>query len=484
MYRLRLMAARVRALLAHLHPRRLPDTVKKIFARFGMMGVYWHLRAFFLQLAWGIQPRAIANTVRWLAACRRDVKTRRRDKRLTVAVDISPLWEPLTGIGWYLYRLLEHLADRDDLELRLYGPTLVESGDLPQPVITLPTGPAIHLVTWKVPRDLSFSWDFMVRCLRALQPRLIAADRNDLLFAPNYFLPPSFRRARGRLVVTVHDLGFERVPETLRESTRHDLARHLDHTLERATQVLTDTETVRAELLASGRGLDPSSIHAVHLGPGPVVIGAGDDDPAHLPEGTPARYGLFVGTLEPRKDLPTLIAAWRELRATYSNDGEPPALVLCGRWGWKTERLEAAVRAGRDEGWLHTFGYLADAEVAALYRHASLVALPSIYEGFGLPVVEAQALGIPLAVSDIPVLREVAGDAAIFAPPGEIPAWTDALKRVLDDDELRADLIARGHARRAHFDWRRTASATAAVWMTAAGRSGETYEPNRLAEVS
>lgn len=406
-----------------------------------------------------LHPRRIALAARWGWRAVDAARARRAEPRLTVAVDVSAFWEPLTGIGWYLFRLLEQLADRDDLMLRLYGPDLVETPDLEPPAVTLPAGRAIEHVRHPVPEDLRLP--FFVRGLRFLRPLLVAADGNRILFAPNYFLPWWFRLARGRLVVTVHDLGFRRVPWTLREETRRDLARHLERTVARAVRVLTDSETVESELVESGL-LDRSVLRTVHLGPGPVALEGAVGSP---PSGTPERYALHVGTVEPRKGLPTLFEAWRRLREA---DPGAPALVLCGRFGWKSAELAEQVERASGEGWLHHFGYLPDAQVTALYRGATLVVLPTIYEGFGLPAVEAMFAGVPLLCSDIPVLREVAGDAALYAPPEDAGAWSDALTRMLADPGLCAALVARGVARRPRFDWGVAAERTANVWREAA----------------
>ncbi|MCP4658426.1 MAG: glycosyltransferase family 4 protein [bacterium] len=449
---------RVRRLAAPVHPRRLWFYVRHGANLLGMSRLRAALRSFLIV----VDPRRLAATLRWAGELTAAARRRRREPRLTVAVDVTVFWEPLTGIGWYLYRLLEHLADRDDLRLRLYGPNLIDTPDLPQPVVELPVGDAIELLRHRVPEGLSVESGRLARWLRAGSSRLIAADRNELLFAPNYFLPPCFDRCRGRLVVTVHDLSFQRVPWTMKEATRRDHATHLRRTMERAAKVLTDSETVLGELVA-GALVEESRIHAVPLGPGPAAAGEG----ALLPAAVPERYVLYVGTLEPRKNVPTLLAAWRLLR---DRGAQPPPLVLCGGFGWKTEALRREVAAAEAEGWLRRLGYLEEAQVTELYRHALLVALPSIYEGFGLPVVEAMSVGVPLVLSDIPVLREVGGDAAVYVPPQEPAAWADAMEELFGDGEVRAELARRGRDRSRRFSWQRTAADTAAVWIEAAGR--------------
>ncbi len=450
---------RLRRALAPLHPRRLHQRLMRVAVRLG----YNYVRLWVLALS----PRRILATIRWGRWLRDTIGRRRAEPRLTVAVDVSAFWEPLTGVGWYLYRLLQHLADHEDVRLRLYGPGFVDKRDVPPPVVELPAGEALEEVRYQVPENLSFVHYYLAGKLRRVQDRLIAADGNDVLFAPNYFLPPWFDRCRGALVATVHDLSFRKVPATVRDSTRRDLEAHLKSTMQRAERILTDSRTVRAELIEDGL-VDGARVHAVNLGPGSVSAETRGERPAGVPE----RYVLHVGTLEPRKNVPTLLAAWRLLRAvapeTREREAVPP-LVLCGRLGWKSDRLEHEIDQAQTEGWLVHYGYLPDPQVAALYRGALLVAVPSIYEGFGLPAVEAMVAGVPLILSDIPVLREVAGDAAVYAPPEQPEAWARTLARILGDQRLRAELARRGRDRSRRFDWSATAEQTVAVWKAAAG---------------
>lgn len=444
---------RLRALVSRLHPQRLRSRLWSLAHRLG----YFRLRLWVI--AW--QPRRIAATWRFFSGLRRTARRRRNEERLTVAVDISAFWQPLTGIGWYLYRLLESMAQRDDVRLRLYGPTTVDKEGLAGPVVEIPSGPALEWVTFRVPETLSVVHYYLADRLRGFEDRLVAADGNQVLFAPNYFLPPWFDRCRGQLVATVHDLALLEVPDTMHDGTRQQLNDHLEATLARTAHVLTDTETVRQELLQTGL-VTADTVHAVHLGPGSVTTANASGG---RPAGCPETYVLHVGTLEPRKNLPLLFAAWRAWRR---ESDDVPALVLCGGFGWKADDLSAQVELGREEGWLHHFGYLDDSRVAALYAGARWVVMPSLYEGFGLPLVEAMAFSRPLLCSDIPVLREVAADAALYAPPTDVDAWCRQARRLHTDAALRHDLTQRSGQRFAAFDWQRTADQTVAVWRAAA----------------
>jgi alpha-1,3-rhamnosyl/mannosyltransferase len=182
----------------------------------------------------------------------------------------------------------------------------------------------------------------------------------------------------------------------------------------------------------------------------------------------PGRFGLFVGTVEPRKNPETLLEAWRLLRARLP---DAPPLVVCGRIGWVGEGARRELARARREGWLVHLERASEAELTALYRRAAVVALPSWYEGFGLPALEAAALGAPVVASDLPVLREVLGDAALFVPPDRPELWARRLEEVLGDEGLRAELGRRGRERAAAFDWSRTAEATAAAFADAAAAS-------------
>jgi glycosyltransferase involved in cell wall biosynthesis len=427
-------------------------------------------------------PRRLRATAVFLAGLARRIRARRAEPRLTVAVDIDSLYETLTGIGWYLHELIAHLAQRDDLRLRLYGHRLIAApgagpgqpaaggGLTKAPAVQLPAGPAVEHVTYAAPDGMVIPPWRADQLLRRAAPLLMAADGNRVLFGPNYLLPPLFGLARGARVVTVHDLTFARLPWAVRPDTALALRERLERTLLEADLLLTSSMAVAGELVASG--VAPSRVRPIHLGPGQggpaavAAVTAVGDAPrqAAPPPGNPPRYGLFVGTLEPRKNVETLIEAWRQLR----QGGEAPPLVVCGPQGWKARQLRRAMAAAEREGWLVYHGYVTAGELAALYRGAAVVALPSLYEGFGLPVVEALAAGAPVVLSDIPVFHEVAGDAALYCPPRRADLWALRLRQVLSDDSLRQELAQRGRRRAARFDWRLAANATADAFHDAA----------------
>ena len=410
-------------------------------------------------LAWPT-PRRVAATWRWARRLAADIRRRRREDGLTVAVDVSPLFDSLTGVGWYLHELLRELADRPGLRLRLYGPTMFIGPDGPRPVEALPEGRAAEWVRHEVSDDLLVRRSWLTPLMRIVEPRLVAADGNRVVFAPNFVPPRPLAASSGPLVATVHDMTLHRTPWAMREETRADLERKLERTIARAHTVITPTETVRADLLERC-GAPAGAVRAIHEAArlDPVT-------PGELPPAVPARFVLHVGTLEPRKNVATLLAAWPRLRVAMA---DAPPLVLCGKLGWQPESIEGDLARAGAEGWLRWLGYAPDETLAALYDRAALLVCPSHYEGFGLPLVEAMSAGTPIVCSDIPVFREVAAGAAIFVPPDDASAWARAVGEVLADPQRARDLAARGSARVRDFDWRRTAERTLAAWSDAAG---------------
>ena len=295
-----------------------------------------------------------------------------------------------------------------------------------------------------------------------LAPRAVVEDYLgplDVFHAPNYVLLS--QRAGGR-VVTVHDLTVLRFPGWHPWIRVQRFRLGLRRSVAIADRVIVDSEATRADCV-SLLGVPDTKLRVVPLAPTLTPVGDPEMAAAALGRHGLAREGslLFVGPLEPRKNLGRLIEAYA--RVSRGEAGAPP-LVLVGHRGWRDRpilrRLEAPDIAGRVR-WL---GYLPDVEVAALMAGARLFVYPSLYEGFGLPVLEAMASGAPVITSRTSALPEVAGDAAILVDPEDVEALAGALQRALADASLREELCARGLARAAGFTWAETARRTLAVY--------------------
>jgi glycosyltransferase involved in cell wall biosynthesis len=271
----------------------------------------------------------------------------------------------------------------------------------------------------------------------------------DVMFAPNYFLPRLLGAIARRRVITIHDLTYKRFPELLQKETLHSLDAHMMREIAAADAIICVSQSTRDDLLEYYQ-VDPRRVFAIHSGV--TTPETGNRKPATLAK----RYILFVSTIEPRKNLGVLLDAFENLKKQGLYDG---SLVVVGRIGWKSEEFVPRL-AGRD---VHHLDYLGPTELESVYRNAEMFVFPSIYEGFGFPLLEAMAHGVPSITARSSSLPEVAGDAALYFDPLNSQELEAAILRILDDRGLRQALIARGHERAAQFRWETTAERTVEV---------------------
>jgi len=280
----------------------------------------------------------------------------------------------------------------------------------------------------------------------------------DSVHAPTPLAPPA-RRGR-RVVVTVHDTVPWTNPETL---TRRGVSWHrraIRRAAERADALVVPTEATAAALAERVR--IRAELHVIGEGVAPSLLAEPDPDRSRVVAAAlPPRYLLAVGTTEPRKGYQHLVAALSRPEAPRL-----PLLVV-GPQGWGgVDLARLAERYGLPAERVRQLRGVGDAELGVLVRRAAAVVVPSLAEGFGLPVAEAMALGTPVVHSDDPALVEVAGGAGLTAPRGDPTALARALRRVTDDPELAGRLVEAGHRRAADFDWQRTARA---IWQLHTG---------------
>lgn len=266
-------------------------------------------------------------------------------------------------------------------------------------------------------------------------------------------------------VVTVHDLSFVRTPERLPPLKRAYQTRLCAWSVARAAQVIAVSQQT-ADDLAAWLDIPPERITVVHNGvaasfvPGQATANAAFRREHKLPE----RYVLYLGTLEPRKNLEVLLQAFASWRDRAGTPGQDVALVLAGAKGWYYETIFAtATRLGLAQQVIFP-GFIPGQELPAWYQAAAVFVYPSIFEGFGLPVLEAMACGVPVLCSRTASLLEVAADAAVTFVPGDVEALAAALQAVLSQPALAAALSARGQQRAALFSWRRCAQETLSVY--------------------
>ena len=350
---------------------------------------------------------------------------------LQVVVDGSGLERPRAGVGVYTTQILHAMqVDRPDCRMTVFGP--------PGAFVHVP-----HAGYRPMPRTRLIG--------RHMQwPALIRQLNPDAYFGPAGVLPLGDVRCPS--VITVHDLAIYRnsgwFPGRQPLSTRYVVPR----SVLRADVVIAVSENT-AQDVVDVFGIPRSRIDVVPHGVAASFspMSAEDLAAARARLKLPERFILFVGTIEPRKNLETLLEAWAMMR-------DRPDLVVVGAWGWLYEPIRA--RMERMGAGLHHIEGLDPADLPAVYNLARVLAHPAWYEGFGLPPLEAMACGTPVVVSDRSSLPEVVNGAGLVVPADQPDAWRKALERVVGDTDLAADLKRRGILRAAQFSWARAATLT------------------------
>jgi len=372
-----------------------------------------------------------------------------------VAFHIDQLWFSAPGgIGTYVRELAAAMmADDPTLELLPFRSRFAAGGP---PASWLAGLPPVTIVDRPI-RSLYPRWNLAGRpgLPSTLSEAAIVHATNPAAIAP-------VRRGQ-RLVVTVHDLAFLRHPELFPRDWRMLYRSGLRAAARRADAIVVPS-AFTADELRERSGVDPARVHVTPLAASLPAEPAGDVEATLVRLGLPRPYVLSVGTLEPRKNQARLVRAYRQL----ARAGRPHALVLNGPDGWLDDSLRAEL-AAEGPGRIVRTRDLGAGDLDALYRGAAVFAYPALYEGFGLPVLEAMARGVPTVASSSSAIPEVAGEAAVLVDPLDEDAIAAGLALVLDDAALAGDLRRRGLERAASFSWEETARATLRVYRHVVG---------------
>ncbi|MDP3771163.1 MAG: glycosyltransferase family 1 protein [bacterium] len=377
----------------------------------------------------------------------------------TVAIDASRAAEvQKTGVGWYCFYLLEHLKEiiPHDVRVLLYT-------DQPLPIALRPWPE--HWEERELKRRGPM-WSQLVLASAVLR------DRPDVLFVPAHVIPLALavapRSRRPRLITTIHDVVFKEFPETysLRERWYADHATRL--AVRHADRIIVPTEAVKRDL-ERYYGCDQERIAVIHHGVTPPVISTEPKRVEKSPSGlsgdlsAPLRYArddekiiLYVGRLEHKKNVVRMVEAFDRIAAQHPEI----RLILAGPPGHGYGDVRAAIDRSPFRDRIGTPGWVDDGQRDQLLQRATVFLFPTLGEGFGLPILEAMAAGVPVVTSRGGAHEEVAGGAAVLVDPFDPSSIADATERVLNDPHLRDDLVRRGRQRAAEFTWHRTAQQT------------------------
>jgi glycosyltransferase involved in cell wall biosynthesis len=379
-----------------------------------------------------------------------------------IAIDISPLLTLSTGIGYYTANLISHIMA---LKPEIRWSFFTIPGRKPKEVEIPASGPAIRQIIqpWILPaRMTSLLLQAPLQQLLAVENFIGASD----LFHWTNFLCCSQRA--GKKILTVHDVSFFLFPEY------HPLKRRLlfkaffPRSLEQADHIITDSQNTKNDLVRYF-AVPESKMTVIHLGADPSFRPVAKECavPVLSEYGIKfEEYLLCVGTLEPRKNLVRLLQAYDLFR---SNDSRGLTLVLAGADGWLNRELFDAIEQSAWKRDIKILGYVPKAHLPALYSGAVSFVYPSLYEGFGLPPLEAMACGAAVIASNSSSLPEVVGNAGLLIDPKQAESIAGAMSKLSGDVALRATLRNRGLARAKMFDWQSTARKTLEIYEKALG---------------
>ncbi|AZD30986.1 glycosyltransferase family 4 protein [Pseudomonas chlororaphis] len=375
---------------------------------------------------------------------------------MKLILSVEPVRFPLTGIGRYTYELALRLQQNPEItDLQFFAGRRF----LP----ALPTAAEASGKGYGLKRALQKNF-LSVEAYRLLMPLLrkwaLKGYTDFLYHSPNYYLPPF----AGRSVATFHDLSPFTWSHCHAPQLVHYLQKELKTTLVRADALITDSEYTRQEL-ADYFAWPIERIHTVPL------ASSSEFHPrsADVLRSTLSRhdlqaggYSLFVGTIEPRKNIETLLDAYSllpvELRKRWP-------LVLTGYHGWRNESIHQRLESARREGWAYYLGFVPSEDLPLLFAGARLFTFPSLYEGFGLPVLEAMSSGVPVVCSNSSSLPEVAGNAALMCEALDTVALSGLIQRGLEDEAWRSAAIGQGLLHASAFSWERCAMETVKVYQ-------------------
>lgn len=372
---------------------------------------------------------------------------------------------PLTGIGRYTVEVFRALpAEGVQPWLWYHGALQAElpgDGPVEERAVALPPLGLKGRLRQKVLAVLSrWAWflDVLHERIQRREARILSGQvAGAVLHGPNYHVP-ALPCAR---VVTVHDLSVFTWADCHPADRVRRLTRVIKTSVKAAHRIITDSEFNRREVI-DFFGLPPEKVVAV-----PLACDARFRPDARLASdiGLPvAGYALWIGTVEPRKNLTVLLSAWEALPEALRVQ---VPLVIAGGGGWRSADIHAHMQRGEKAGWLRYLGFVPDESLPGLYAGASLFCFPSHYEGFGLPVLEAMASGVPVICSTAACLPEVGGQAVRYADPGSVQDWVREIQSVLTNPAEGERLRALGLARASEFSWARTAALTKAVYEQA-----------------
>lgn len=375
-------------------------------------------------------------------------------------IDAQPLLGQKTGIGRYTNNLIKSFS-KSDISIELVANQLVNFKRLNNiQIVDRALNLTNKIYPYKIIRRLmspnilyKFPIDVSVKK---------AYKHNSVFHATNFITLPT---KYAKQVVTIHDLAFMKFPDVVEKNIYEYMMKWVPYSINKAEQIIADSihtkndilqlfdvpeEKINVVYLAADKRFQKQSVQQIQS--------------VRKKYNLAQEYLLYIGTLEPKKNLVTLIDVYHTLKTGYSVQEK---LVIVGAKGWKFNPIFEKVQQLQLENDIIFMGYIADEDLPAIYSGATVFTFPSLYEGFGIPLLEAMQCEVPVVAANTSCIPEVVGDAAILADPYDIEKWAESIYQIISDHSLKEELIAKGLEQASKFSWEKVAKETLAVYEKA-----------------
>lgn len=365
---------------------------------------------------------------------------------MKISLDLEPCFNNHSGIGVNTYNIAKHLEKIKEIELHGEIFNFLGKNSLDKNYRELD----IKVNTCKI-----FPYGVYRRLWNVLPVKYntLLNSHSDIYHFFDYIVPPNIE---GKVITTIHDMTYVLYPDMVEQKTMNRIKKGIEYSINRADKIITVSESSKNDI-AKLLNVDKSKIEVVYNGVEYELFckyySKEEELEVKRKYNLPEKYILYMGTLEPRKNIKSIISAFSIFILNNRSYSDDIKLVIAGKKGWLYESIFDLVKELRLEDKVIFTDYVDEIDKPLIYNMASLFVFPSIYEGFGIPVLEAMASSVPVITSTSSSLPEIAGDAAIRVEPKDVDSIAKAMKQILEDEVLRKAMVEKGHIQARKFTW-------------------------------
>lgn len=366
---------------------------------------------------------------------------------MRVSLELQPCLKNKSGIGIYTYELAKLLQKNKDIELSGEIFNFLNRNDISKDIegLNMPIK-LCTLFPYGVYRRI---WNMI-----PINYNKLFNSNADIYHFFNFIVPP---RIKGKVITTIHDMTYVLYPETMDKRNLKRIKDDIVYSVERSDKIITVSESSKRDIIKY-LNVPEEKIEIVYNGVHYYEFSGILTKEKRLmvrsKYSLPEKYILYMGTLEPRKNIESILESYYVLKKNYASEVK---LVIAGKKGWLFENIFSVVEKLKLQNDVVFTDYVDELDKAAIYQMASLFVFPSIYEGFGIPVLEAMAASVPVITSNVSSLPEVAGDAAVLVEPKDINSLAESMHKILSDDDFKLELVEKGHIQAKKFTWQSSA---------------------------